>query len=67
MGNLSRQIPNCKKIQGHSLAREKHLMTMRKKWKKGLKINQSLRLKSVEIFNFSPKVINRIILRKAKI
>lgn len=67
MGNLSRPIPDCKKIQDHSLAREKRLMTMRKKWKKGLKINQSLGLKSVEIFKFSPKVINKIIHHKAKI
>ena len=67
MGNLSRRIPNCKKIQDHSLARGKHLMTMRRKWKKSLKINQSLRLKLVEIFNFSPKVINKIIPHKTKI
>jgi hypothetical protein len=67
MGNLLRLIPDCKKIQDHSLAREKRLMTMRKKWKKGLKINQSLGLKSVTIFNFSPKVINKIIHHKAKI
>ena len=67
MENLSRRIPDCKKTQDRSLAKQKHLMTMRKKCKKGLNINQSLRLKWVEIFNFSPKVINKIIHHKAKI